>query len=402
MDTSLAARRQRRGLRRREAGVLGYSALMRTGLSDVWNRIKSWIIAVGVAAALLITALAGEHSTTGLKLLGYALVVTSGLALAAINRAPIPVLIFTGLCVVGYNAIGFAVPAVAYLIAVYAAVRSGHRIDTLVVSVVVMTVLPLAIMTSPEGAAKEPIAQARGVLELAWLIAAAAAGEALRQAERRADEAEHTREETARLRATQERLHIARELHDSLTHQISIIKVQAEVAVHLARKRGEQVSESLLAIQEAGREATRELRATLETLRDVSKSPSHGLDHLPELLAGAHGIGLSTTLTIEGERQDVPDAVDRTVYRIVQESLTNTARHAAAANASIRIDYLPDAIAIRIDDDGTAKPSSAPVHGVGLLGMRERVTALGGSLRAEPRTEGGFTVQAELPVARIS
>jgi signal transduction histidine kinase len=376
---------------------------MRTGLSSVWTRVRSWVIAVCVAAALLITALAGHHPTTDLDVLGYALVVTSGLALVARRRAPIPVLIITGLCVVGYNAVGFEVPAVAYLFAVYAAVRSGHRIITLAASVTLLAALPLAIMVSPvDGAAKEAFAQARGVLELAWLIAAAAAGEALRQAERRADEAERTREETARLRATQERLHIARELHDSLTHQISIIKVQAEVAVHLARKRGEQVSESLLAIQEAGRGATRELRATLETLRDDTKSPSHGLDHLPELLAGAHGIGLTTTLTIEGERQDVPDAVDRTAYRIVQESLTNTARHAAAATAAIRIDYLPDALAIRVDDDGTAKPGSFLVPGVGLLGMRERVTALGGRLRAEPRTEGGFTVQAELPVARIS
>jgi signal transduction histidine kinase len=372
-------------------------------MSSVWTRVRSWVIAVCVAAALLITALTGDHPTTDLDMLGYALVVTSGLALAGSRRAPIPVLVVTGLCAVGYNAIGFEVPAVAYLFAVYAAVRSGHRIVTLVASVALLAALPLAIMaSSADGAAKEAFAQARGVLELAWLIAAAAAGEALRQAERRADEAERTREETARLRATQERLHIARELHDSLTHQISIIKVQAEVAVHLARKRGEHVSESLLAIQEAGREATRELRATLETLRDLTKSPSHGLDHLPELLAGAHGIGLATTLTIEGERQDVPDAVDRTAYRIVQESLTNTARHAAAATASIRIDYLPDALAIRVDDDGTAKPGSAPVPGVGLLGMRERVTALGGRLRAEPRAEGGFTVQAELPVARIS
>jgi len=376
---------------------------MRAGLSGFWARVRSWVIAVGVAGALMVIALAGDHPTTDLDVLGYALVVTSGLALAASRWAPVPVLIVTGLCAVGYNAVGFDVPAVAYLFAVYAAVRSGHRIVTLVASLALLATLPLAIMVSPaDGAAKEAFAQARGVLELAWLIAAAAAGEALRQAERRADEAERTREETARLRAVQERLHIARELHDSLTHQISIIKVQAEVAVHLARKRGEQVSESLLAIQKAGREATRELRATLETLRDVTKSPSHGLDHLPELLAGAHGIGLTTTLTIEGERQDVPDAVDRTAYRIVQESLTNAARHAAAATASIQINYLPDALAIRIDDDGTAKPGSVPVPGVGLLGMRERVTALGGRLRAEPRNEGGFTVQAELPVARIS
>ena len=376
---------------------------MSTGLSRVRARVRGWVIAVCVAAVLLVTALAGDHPGTDLDVLGYALVVMSGLALAAGRRAPVPVLAVTGLCALGYQAIGFEVPAVAYLFAVYAAVRSGHRIITLAASVVLLAALPLAVMASPaNGPAGEAFAQARGVLELAWLIAAGAAGEALRQAERRADEAERTREETARLRATEERLHIARELHDSLTHQISIVKVQAEVAVHLARKRGEQVPAALLAIQQASREATRELRATLETLRDDATTPPHGLDRVPELVERARGIGLNTTLTIEGQRPDVPKAVDQAAYRIVQESLTNTARHAAAATASIRINYRPDTLAIRVDDDGMAMPGTAPVPGTGLLGMRERVTALGGRLRAEPRSEGGFSVQAEFPVSRPS
>ncbi|MBP2326694.1 signal transduction histidine kinase [Kibdelosporangium banguiense] len=266
-----------------------------------------------------------------------------------------------------------------------------------------LAVLPLAILVSPhDWAVGEAFTQSRNVLELAWLIAAGAAGEALRQAERRADEAERTREETARRRADEERLHIARELHDSLTHQISVIKLQAEVAVHLAHRRGEQVPESLLAIRDAGREAARELRATLEALRDDDKNPPHGLDHVPDLVQRARTTGLDAKLTIEGHRNDVPAAVERTAYRIVQESLTNIARHAAAATASVRIDYRPDALVIQVDDDGTATPDSAPVPGVGLLGMRERVTALGGHLRAAPRSEGGFTVQAELPVDQTS
>jgi signal transduction histidine kinase len=375
---------------------------MRTRLSEVWTRGSDRLVAVGVTAALLIAAAAERRPTTGFDVLGYALVGASGLTLAASRRAPILALVGTGLCTLSHHALGFELPAVAYPFAVYAAVRAGHRLVPLVASVVLLTALPYAIMAAPtEGPATAAFARTSGVLELVWLIAAAAAGEALRQAERRADEAERTREETGRLRATQERLRIARELHDSLTHQISIIKVQADVAVHLAHKRGEPVPESLLAIQEAAREATRELRATLETLRDVTTAPSHGLDHLPELLARAKGIGLTTTLTIAGERQEVPDAVARTAYRIVQESLTNAARHAAATTASIRIDYRPDTLAVRIDDDGTAKPDSACVPGVGLLGMHERVTALGGRLRAGPRTEGGFTVQAELPVVGL-
>ncbi|WP_338677747.1 sensor histidine kinase [Streptomyces sp. SCSIO 30461] len=362
-------------------------------------------IAIGVGAALLITGLSRQRFTTGLdpvSLLGYALLAVGGLVLVARRRAPVTVLAVTGLCAVGYQAAGFDVPAVAYLFAVYAAVRAGHRTLTIAAGVAMLAALPLAALVSGMSDLGGALAQSRGALEIAWLIAAGAAGEALRQAERRADEAERTREETARRRADEERLRIARELHDSLTHQISVIKVQAEVAVHVARKRGEQVPEALLAIQTAGREASRELHATLEALRDDGTAPPRGLDDVPDLVAQARKIGLNVALKVEGRPHDVPAAVDRTVYRVVQEALTNIARHAHAATASVGIDLRPDAVAIRVDDDGTASPDTVPTPGFGLLGMRERVTALGGRLRAEPRPGGGFTVQAELPVERTS
>ncbi|WP_427196863.1 sensor histidine kinase, partial [Streptomyces fildesensis] len=294
---------------------------MSTGWSGVPAGVRDWAIAVGVAATLLVTALSERPSGMGFALLGQALLVVGGLALVWRRRTPVRVLVATGLCAVGYQAAGFDVPAVAFLFAVYAAVREGHRTVTVVASVAVLATLPLAALASGLHDTGEAFAQARGALEIAWLIAAGAAGEALRQAERRADEAERTREETARHRADEERLHIARELHDSLTHQISVIKVQSEVAVHLARKRGEPVPDALLAIREAGREATRELRATLEALRDDDKTPPHGLDHVSELVERFRMTGLDARLTIEGQRHHVSAAVGRTVYRIVQESL---------------------------------------------------------------------------------
>ena len=288
---------------------------MTTGRLGVRGDVRDGAIAVGVAVALLVTGLSEEHSTAGLDLLGYVLLAVGGLALTVRRRAPVAVLAVTGLCALGHQAAGFDVPAVAYLFAVYAAMRAGHRIITVAASVALLAILPLAVLASLHDMG-EALARARGALEIAWLIAAGAAGEALRQAERRADEAERTREETARHRADEERLHIARELHDSLTHQISVIKVQAEVAVHLARKRGEQVPEALLAIREAGREATRELRATLGALRDDDKNPAHGLDDVPDLVERARMTGLDAKLTIEGQRPDVPAAVDQTWTRL--------------------------------------------------------------------------------------
>jgi signal transduction histidine kinase len=357
-------------------------------------RARDWSVAVGVAATLVAAALSGDRAPGSL---GLVLLVGSGLALAGGRRAPVVVLAVTGLCAVGYQALGVDVPAVAFLFAVYATMRAGHRAVTVAASLAMLLALPLAALaTVPDLAAA--LAQARGALELAWLVAAAAAGEALRQAEHRADEAERTREEVARRRADEERLHIARELHDSLTHQIAIVTVQADVAVHIARRRGEEVPEALLAIQHAGREASRELRSTLTALRDDATNPPRGLDQVAELVAHARSAGLDATLTMDGVRPDVPVAVSRTAYRIVQESLTNVARHADASTASVRVACGTDRLEIRVDDDGGGSTALTPELGVGLLGMQERVVALGGRLHAGPRGEGGFTVRAELPL----
>jgi signal transduction histidine kinase len=224
----------------------------------------------------------------------------------------------------------------------------------------------------------------------------------LREVEQRADEAERTRDEVARRRAVEERLRIARELHDSLTHSISVIQVQAGVAVHLARKRGEEVPPALLAIQEAGADAARELRATLGVLRSQDQyggedCDGSGLGQLDNLVARARSAGLPVTVTITGARRPLPAAVDQAAYRIVQEALTNVSRHAGQARASVHLQYARDCLTVQIDDDGKSagQPSAGP--GLGLIGMRERVSALGGRLHAGPRDSGGFQVRAELP-----
>ncbi|MFI6938888.1 sensor histidine kinase [Streptomyces sp. NPDC050418] len=358
--------------------------------------VTTWLVAVAVAALLLGTGLSGPGPDGAARVVGAVLLAGGGLALAARGRAPLAVLVVTALCALGYQTAGFEVLSVPYLVAVYGAVRAGHHLFTVITTVALFLALHVGALLFHDGTAREALGQARGTLEVAWLIAAFAAGEALRQAERRAAEAERSREETARRRADEERLHIARELHDSLTHQISIIKVQSEVAVHVAKRRGEEVSEALLAIQEAGREATRELRATLEALRDDATAPPRGLDDLKELVERAGRGGLDVTLTVEGRRGDVPAAVSRSAYRIVQEALTNVVRHADATTAAVGVEHRPGTLTLRIDDNGRATGSHEP--GLGLLGMRERVTALGGRIETGPRAEGGFSVRAELPV----
>ena len=234
----------------------------------------------------------------------------------------------------------------------------------------------------------------------------------LREVEQRAEDAERTREEVARRRAVEERLRIARELHDSLTHNISVICVQSGVAVHLARKRGEEVSPALLAIQEASADAARELRTTLGVLRSEDDGDSSGLSHLDRLAARARAAGLPVTVNVTGVERTLPPEVDQAAYRIVQEALTNVSRHAGPASAWVHLCYTSDALEIQIDDDGAGISTTnangtinANANGnghntsnrLGLMGMRERVTALGGRLHAGPRDGGGFQVRAEIP-----
>jgi len=219
----------------------------------------------------------------------------------------------------------------------------------------------------------------------------------LREVEQRAEEAERTRDEAGRRRAMEERLRIARELHDSLTHSISVIQVQAGVAVHLARKRGEDVPPALLAIQEAGADAGRELRETLSVLRSEEDGDGSGLSQLDRLVARARSAGLAVSVSVTGVRRPLVPDVDQAAYRIVQEALTNVSRHAGQACASVHLHYTPDALTVQVDDDGKGVSTTSAGPGLGLIGMRERVSALGGQLQAGPRDGGGFGVRAELP-----
>lgn len=362
-------------------------------------------VALGVTALGLADALLGQARPNPLE---YALLLTGSLVLAARTRAPRTVLLVSLVLGLAYllRVEPGPVASVPVLIAIYTVVSVGHRTLGIAVALPLMV---FSVLDNLAGSGATPTAQAiqQAILPVGWFFAVVVLGEVtrhrrayLRQAEERAAEALRTREEVALRRAGEERLRIARELHDSLTHQISIIKVQSGVAVHLAKKRGEDVPEALLAVREASREATRELRATLEVLRegDARHGDAHGLAHLATLLEQAGAAGVTAKVTMDGETRELPSDVDKAAYRIVQEALTNVARHAGSGEASVSVRFGADELVVRVDDNGSAHADLRPVPGVGLLGMRERVNALGGRLHAGPRPEGGFTVEAALPL----
>ncbi|WP_067139352.1 sensor histidine kinase [Microtetraspora malaysiensis] len=366
---------------------------------------------LGLVLAVVFSA--GAATVPGIGPLSYAVIAVGCLALAVRRRAPTLVLLVTTACMLAYTVGADPAQAAAFpvMIAVYTAVRHGRRHAAVISAIAGLVFLAGSLAASLTADATQP-AQAlveRTILLMGWFLAAGVSGTVsrhrqayLEQAEQRAAEAERTREATALRRAGEERLRIARELHDSLTHSISVIKVQAGVAVHLARKRGEEVPEALLAIQEASADAMRELRATLEVLRDADDPAGSGLDRVDDLVARVGAAGLPTTVTVTGPARALPAHVERAAYRIIQEALTNASRHAGPATATVTLAYGGRELTVQIDDDGLASPSDPPTPGNGLTGMRERVTALGGSLHAHPRPHGGFTVRADLPTEDLS
>ncbi|RKN34020.1 sensor histidine kinase [Micromonospora musae] len=336
-----------------------------------------------------------------------ALVVVMAAALAACRRYPAPALIVVSAAMLALHLRVHPGPSAAFPVlgAVYVAAWRGHRTTAALASLVFLGgFLAHDISVAPAGRPGQQIVERTSLL-LGWFVAANVAGLVgrqrrayLEQVEQRAVEAEHTREEVALRRAGEERLRIARDLHDSLTHNISVIKVQAGIAVHLARKHGEEPAAALLAIQEASGAAMRELRATLGALRSPSDGDWVGLARVGELAERTRAAGVPVQVTVTGQPRELPGEVDQAGYRVVQEALTNVARHAGPATARIHVEYAPAQLTVSVTDDGRAAPVGSPTPGVGLRGMRERVTGLGGTLDAAARDDGGFGVRATFPL----
>jgi signal transduction histidine kinase len=238
----------------------------------------------------------------------------------------------------------------------------------------------------------------------------AAAGAMVRQGQQ---ERRGVGEAEARQIADQERLRVAREIHDVVGHGLTVINVQAAIALHLISERPDQAEVALAAIKTASKDALEELRGILAVFRQPDASPPRppvaGLDQLHALVEQMRASGLAVRLEVHGERATVPGAVDLAAYRIVQESLANVLRHAGQAAAMVRVALAPDAITLEIMDNGCGVHGRGDDAGYrhgrgghGIRGMRERVAALGGTLEAGPREGGGFRVLARLPAGELT
>jgi signal transduction histidine kinase len=362
----------------------------------------------GVALGALVLGDAALAPDAGpVRAIDVALVLVMAAALAVCRRYPVMALSVVTATMLAFHVRVHAGVSAAFAVlgTVYVAAWRGYRWAAALASVVFLGgFLARDISVAPAGRPGQQIIERTSLL-LGWFLAANVAGLVARQrrayleeVEHRAIEAERTREEMALRRAGEERLRIARDLHDSLTHNISVIKVQAGIAVHLARKHDEEPSAALLAIQEASGAAMRELRATLEVLRSPLDVDRIGLARVDELAERTRVAGVPVQVTVSGQPGDLPVEVDQAGYRVVQEALTNVARHAGPATARIHVEYTPAQVTISVTDDGQALPVQPVTPGVGLRGMRERVTGLGGTLHAGPHDGGGFAVRATFPL----
>jgi len=243
-------------------------------------------------------------------------------------------------------------------------------------------------------------------------VMSAALGESVRsrrviatEALGRAELAERTREEEARARVGEERIRIAREVHDTVAHAIAIINVQAGVTAHVLDRRPERAREALVTIEQTSSRALREMRAILGVLRDDGdgRVPYPGLAQIDELVANAREAGLEIELAANPAVAPVPSAIGSAVYRILQESLTNVIRHAGPTKVTVAVECGPETVEVRVIDEGrrggTKQTGNRPAEpGRGTVGMRERCELLGGRLDAHPAPGGGFAVRARLPI----
>jgi signal transduction histidine kinase len=362
-------------------------------------------LAAGLAVVVLLgTDFASQHQPARrpFDAGAAALIVLAAGALVLRRRYPVAVMAVVFGAILVYFSIGYPnSPIWLILVTAYVtAVFRGHRVAAAIVAGIGLVTVPWLDFWFRKAPAPS-FAVVAGLA--AWLLVLLGTAEIVRIRRERAVEAIRVRREETLRRASEERLRIARELHDALGHHLSLISVQSGVALHLNDDLPEEVRTSLTAIRDASNEGLSELRSVLDVLRQdgerAPRSPTSTLGRLDDLVSQSAAAGLEVLVETEGEPRPLPFGVDVAAFRIVQEALTNVTRHARGAVATVRVIYGERLLTVEVEDDGAGTPTRGSVGtGKGIVGMRERVGALGGELQAGPGPRGGFRVRARLPL----
>ena len=433
-------------LRRRAPRLTGW-------LAERLAAIPVWAIdvAIAVAAGLLgvyRVAVSATPADARPDALAYALAAGMAAALLARRRQPLATLVCVFLLWVAYHSAHYpgGAPAPALWVAMFTAGAAERQRGPLLITAMSVIGSDLAARTRYGDV---PLLDSSLDSSTMVLLAALLLGELVHGRRARLRRAERDRQLEAERRVAEERLRIARELHDVMAHTITVITVQAGVAADMLDRAPDRSGAALAAIRGASREAMAELKATVGVLRQPAgeatgaapadpaaapagrgavpvnggvapagqggpvanpaavprgpaaapPAPAPGLAQLDDLVAMAAGAGLEVDVGVDGTARPLPAAVDLTAYRIVQESLTNVLRHARATAVAVRIGYQPDGMVVEIGDNGRGD-AGHDGGGYGLIGMRERAAAVGGGLEAGPAASGGFTVRAWLPTPR--
>jgi signal transduction histidine kinase len=360
------------------------------------------IVASASLIALLLSDEAGARTPDPIAV---ALLLAMAAPLTVRRRWPTGAMVAVGVLAMASFAAGYpgGPPTIPLLVALYTIAAAGHRWWTIAVTVVFAGggLLFRAVVEDDP-----PVSIA---LDSALFVLVSLLGDAVHTRRRLVAEthermrlAASERDAEAQRRVTEERLRIARELHDIMAHTITTMSVQAGAALDALDHQPDQTRTALTGMRTASRQALQELRATVSLLRSsapddaTTRQPAPGLDQLQELLDRVRDMGLDLDHHVFGTSVEVTPALQLTAYRVIQEGLTNVIRHSNATSATIRLNYSDEQLRVQIDDDGDGFPRDH-AEGFGLRGLRERVDAIGGTLSVGPAPSGGFRLRADLP-----
>jgi signal transduction histidine kinase len=360
---------------------------------------------VGVPAGLAVTGGNVDTVMTG------AIAASLALSMLLVGRWPLTVLVLGVTSTIAFRTAhliesGWAWPSTAAFVALALAGRLRTAVLAGVLTVWYGLVWDGVVDQLP---ADRVLGQVGG--EALWLAAALAVALAYRSTRRwqeevaaRLQQSLHEQQLDALRRRAEERVGIARDLHDVVSHTLAVVGVHLNVALDAFDEEPEEARAALRLAQDVRGRAMTDLKSLVDVLREGNgiETPAAGLEGLAGLTDQVRAAGMAVTVTELGERAEVPAPVATAVYRVVQEALTNTVRHAEATRVTVTLHYTPASVTVEIADDGAAvvdAASSAGSEGHGIMGMRERVAALGGALTAGPGAGGGFTVRAMIPIA---